>query len=114
MGRNCCQIDTNLAMSNVTCVHHVHCFESELVSLTMKSVFLISIQWHNDWFLKGIGNDRASLCKPLKHSALYFALANIVIVDRTMVVFELFLLLSYPLSVTERLGRYSREASLYH
>ncbi len=40
---------------------------------------------------KGIGNDRASLCKPLKHYALYFALANIVIVDRTMVVFELFL-----------------------
>ncbi len=40
---------------------------------------------------KGIANDRASLCKPLKHSALYFALANIVIVDRTMVVFELFL-----------------------
>ncbi len=31
---------------------------------------------------KGFGNDQAPLCKRLKHSSLYFALANIFVVDR--------------------------------
>ncbi len=57
---------------------------------------------------KGIGNDQASLCKWLKHSALWFR--DYFCFDRTLVVFQP---LSYPLAITQRLGGYSREVSLH-
>ncbi len=56
---------------------------------------------------EGIGNDKTSLCKWLKHSAYDFALVRF---DRTLVVFQL----SYPLAITQGLGGYFREVSLHH